>query len=60
MLTTKSKLYFNYSPLQLASDSGSRAFLATNCVQKYLDKQWYGEVNKQGHGSYFINTLVNN
>ncbi|CAF4094653.1 unnamed protein product, partial [Adineta steineri] len=42
ILKTKSKLYYNYSPLRLAKESNSRRFLATNCVQKHLDKLWYG------------------
>lgn len=58
ILTTNSKLYFNYSPLELAKQNNSRSFLATKCVQKYLDKQWYGEVNNHGHVAYFIDFLV--
>ena len=59
ILTADSKLYFDYSPLQLAKENNSRSFLATKCVHKYLDKQWYGEVNNHGHAAYFIDLLVN-
>lgn len=60
ILTTNSELYFNYNPLQLAKENSSRSFLATRCVHKYLDKQWYGEVNNGGHTRFFIDALVNN
>ncbi|CAF4146733.1 unnamed protein product, partial [Rotaria sordida] len=58
ILTTKSKLYFNYDPLKLARENNSRSFLATKCVHKHLDKQWYGEVNNNGYPEYLIDLLI--
>ncbi|CAF3679181.1 unnamed protein product, partial [Rotaria socialis] len=45
LLETKSTVYFDYTPLQLAKKNHSRSFLATKCVQNYLDKLWYGDIN---------------
>jgi hypothetical protein len=60
ILTTKSKLYFGYSPLTLATEANSRSFLATNCVQKYLDRLWYGRLDQHGYGNIYINLMVRN
>jgi hypothetical protein len=59
ILTTKSKLYFDYSPLELAIEGNNRSFLGTKCVQKHLDKLWYGNINNHGHHKIFIDLLVN-
>ncbi|CAF4570547.1 unnamed protein product, partial [Didymodactylos carnosus] len=32
---------FNCDPLRLAQDANCRSFLASRCVQKYLDNKWY-------------------
>jgi hypothetical protein len=58
VLTTKSKLYFDYSPLELAKETDSRAFLATKCVQKYLDRLWYGDIDRRGVRKFHIDLLV--
>jgi hypothetical protein len=58
VLTTKSKLYFDYSPLELGTETNSRSFLASKCVQKYLGKLWYGDINQHGFHQVHINLLV--
>ncbi|CAF0814171.1 unnamed protein product [Adineta steineri] len=35
----------NVQPLKLAEQARCRAFLASKCVQKYLDEKWYGHIN---------------
>ncbi|CAF3724318.1 unnamed protein product [Adineta steineri] len=37
--------FYNQNPLQLALKGDSRAFLASRCVQKYLDNEWFGNIN---------------
>ena len=58
VLTTKSKLYFGYSALQLAEETNSRSFLATNCVQKHLDGLWYGDIDQYHHNKTHLSLLV--
>ncbi|CAF1463641.1 unnamed protein product, partial [Didymodactylos carnosus] len=58
LLTTKSRLYFNYNPLQLAEENHCRSFLATKTVQKHLDLQWYGEIDDYGNDKTFISLVV--
>jgi hypothetical protein len=58
ILTTKSKLYFDYSPLSLATEASSRSFLATKCVQKYLDQLWYGNIVEHGYHKIYMNIMV--
>ncbi|CAF1221434.1 unnamed protein product [Didymodactylos carnosus] len=48
ILTTKSKLYLDYSPIRLAKENNNRSFLATKTVQKYLDGEWFGRINNYG------------
>ncbi|CAF0872323.1 unnamed protein product [Rotaria sordida] len=38
ILTTKSELYFDYTPIELAEEAGCRAFLASRCVQTHADQ----------------------
>ncbi|CAF3676523.1 unnamed protein product [Rotaria socialis] len=57
ILTSTSKQYFYYSPLQLAKESNGRKFLATKCMHKYLDKQWFGNINKHQYSSVWITIL---
>jgi hypothetical protein len=33
--------FYNIHPLKLAVRANCRAFLASHCVQKYLDNEWY-------------------
>ncbi|CAF3552086.1 unnamed protein product [Rotaria sp. Silwood1] len=35
----------NVNPLQLARKVNCKSFLASKCVQKYLDHQWFGYIN---------------
>jgi hypothetical protein len=58
ILTKESPLFFNKSPLQIAKEINSRAFLATKTVQHYLDQQWYGPLDKYGHDTTWIGLLV--
>ncbi|CAF4396515.1 unnamed protein product [Rotaria socialis] len=58
ILTSTSKQYFYYSPLQLAKESNGRKFLATKCMHKYLDKQWFGNINKHQYSSVWITILI--
>jgi hypothetical protein len=58
VLTTQSKLYFGYSPLKLAEETNSRSFLATKCVQKHLDRLWYGDIDQYGHRKAYIDVFV--
>ena len=39
--------FYNVLPLKLALKANSRAFLASKCVQKYLDNEWYESVDAQ-------------
>ncbi|CAF0797093.1 unnamed protein product [Didymodactylos carnosus] len=41
----KAVALFNYDPRRLAKDAGCRSFLASRCVQRYLDNKWYGNIN---------------
>ncbi|CAF1266794.1 unnamed protein product [Rotaria sordida] len=58
ILTENSQRYFNYSPLQLAKESNSRSFLATKCVQKYLDKKWFGTIDNHRHSMFWNVVLI--
>jgi hypothetical protein len=58
VLTTKSELYFGYSPLDLAEETNSCSFLATKCMQKHLDRLWYGDINYHGYQKIYIHLLV--
>ncbi|CAF1262466.1 unnamed protein product [Adineta steineri] len=37
--------FFNVLPLKLALKANCRAFLASKCVQRYLDNEWFGNIN---------------
>jgi hypothetical protein len=58
ILKKQSPLFFNKSPLQIAKEINSRAFLATKTVQRYLDQQWYGRLSEYGNDSSWISSLV--
>lgn len=60
ILKTHSTLYFNYNPIQLAEESCSYTFLGTKCVQKYLDRKWFGKINYWRYSRYIIAGLVRN
>lgn len=59
VLKTPSKLYFNYKAIKLAEENGSYAFIGTKCVQKYLDRKWFGKINYSGYSRNSIAILVN-
>jgi hypothetical protein len=58
ILKKQSPLFFNRTPLQLAKEINSRAFLATKTVQRYLDQQWYGHLDEYGYDHFWISSLV--
>ncbi|CAF0835257.1 unnamed protein product [Adineta steineri] len=37
--------FFDADPLPLALKSNCRSFLASKCVQRYLDNEWFGYIN---------------
>ncbi|CAF5160288.1 unnamed protein product [Rotaria sp. Silwood1] len=37
--------FYDVYPLQLARKANCELFLASKCVQKYLDHQWFGCIN---------------
>ena len=45
-LLKQSALAFdNVDPLKIAQEANCRIFLASKCVQRYLDNQWFGNIN---------------
>ncbi|CAF4901399.1 unnamed protein product [Rotaria sp. Silwood1] len=58
LLTTQSKLYFGYTPIELAEETNSRTFLASECVQAYADQLWYGDIEQPAHRKNIVNILV--
>lgn len=40
LLKQQAVAFDNVDPLKLAEQAECRAFLASKCVQKYLDQQW--------------------
>ena len=36
---------FNLNCLEMANSSGCQKYLASTCVQKLLDNEWYGQVS---------------
>ncbi|CAF1053216.1 unnamed protein product [Rotaria sp. Silwood1] len=58
LLTTQSKLYFGYTPIELAEETNSRTFLASECVQAYADRLWYGHIEQPAHRKNIVNILV--
>ncbi|CAF0956491.1 unnamed protein product [Didymodactylos carnosus] len=49
LIRIPSKDLFNRTPLKLAQEINSRAFISTKTVQKYVDEQWYGNINGDAH-----------
>ncbi|CAF3653776.1 unnamed protein product [Rotaria sordida] len=58
ILTTKSELYFDYTPIELAEEAGCRAFLASRCVQTHADQLWFGHISESIHKKTIANILV--
>jgi hypothetical protein len=58
VLTKTSSLFFEKAPLQIAKDINSRTFMATKTVQRYLDRQWYGNLNDYDRNNFWISLLV--
>jgi hypothetical protein len=58
ILKKQSPLFFNKSPLQIAKEINSRAFLATKTVQRYLDQQWYGRLNEDVRDLFYLQIFV--
>ncbi|CAF3943375.1 unnamed protein product [Rotaria sordida] len=45
-LLKRSAVAFNdIDPLQLAGEANCRSFLASKCIQRYLDNEWFGYIN---------------
>ncbi|CAF0923823.1 unnamed protein product [Adineta steineri] len=42
---TSSVTFDNVDPLKVAQEANCRIFLASKCVQRYLDNQWFGNIN---------------
>ncbi|CAF1462694.1 unnamed protein product [Rotaria sordida] len=53
VLTSHSELYCDYSPLELAEETGSHSFLGTKCVQTCLDRIWNGAFMRDTCSSRF-------
>ncbi|CAF1186993.1 unnamed protein product [Didymodactylos carnosus] len=49
ILVTKSKSFFNYSPLELATEDLNRCrqFISSSAVKRYVDRKWYGEMSER-------------
>ncbi|CAF0941798.1 unnamed protein product [Adineta steineri] len=45
--------FHNIVPLYLAEQTKCRAFLASKCVQKYLEQKWFGHINYKRQGIHF-------
>lgn len=60
VLETRSDLYFDYSPLELAKATNNHVFLATNCMRAYLDKLWFGDIGHYGSDKFHLSGLVGN
>ncbi|UJR11714.1 hypothetical protein I4U23_015895 [Adineta vaga] len=45
LLNRPAAAFNNIQPLDLAEEAGCQTFLASECVQKYLDETWYGHIN---------------
>ncbi|CAF0772753.1 unnamed protein product [Adineta ricciae] len=45
LLNQPAAAFDNVKPLQLAEEASCQTFLASECVQKYLDETWYGHIN---------------
>ncbi|CAF1451499.1 unnamed protein product [Rotaria sordida] len=45
ILTRPADAFYNIYPLKLALQANCRAFLGSKCVQKYLDNEWFGNIN---------------
>ena len=41
LLKRPAHAFYNVKPWELAAKSNCRSFLASKCVQKYLDNEWY-------------------
>ncbi|CAF4141881.1 unnamed protein product, partial [Rotaria sp. Silwood1] len=41
ILARPAAAFYNVYPLKLALQANCRAFLASKCVQKHLDNEWY-------------------
>ena len=41
--------FYNVYPLKLAARGNCRVFLASHCVQKYLDNEWYVFIHVKFH-----------
>jgi len=41
LLNKPAVAFFNVHPLKLALKADCRAFLASRCVQRHLDNEWY-------------------
>ncbi|CAF1491232.1 unnamed protein product, partial [Didymodactylos carnosus] len=57
LLTQESDVFFKYNALYLAREINSRPFLATKCIQKHLDTEWYGNINYNVYS--YTNIMVN-
>ncbi|CAF1186544.1 unnamed protein product [Rotaria sp. Silwood1] len=58
ILKKRSPLFFEKYPLEIAKDIESRTFLATKTVQRYLDQQWYGQLNEYDRNKFWIGSLI--
>ncbi|CAF1166712.1 unnamed protein product [Adineta ricciae] len=53
MLKRPSTVFYNITPLQLALKSNCRSFIASKCVQRYIDNEWYGHINYKRQAIHF-------
>ncbi|CAF1005183.1 unnamed protein product [Adineta steineri] len=45
LLKQNAAAFDNVDPLKVAQEANCRIFLASKCVQRYLDNQWFGNIN---------------
>ncbi|CAF1309475.1 unnamed protein product [Adineta steineri] len=43
----------NIDPLHVAEEASCQSFLASDCVQRYLDHKWYGHINYKRRAIHF-------
>lgn len=58
ILESKSELFFNKSPLDIAKQMNSQTFLSTQAARHYYDQQWYGNLKDNRYNRHAVGFLV--
>ncbi|UJR12701.1 hypothetical protein I4U23_016875 [Adineta vaga] len=53
MLKRPSNVFYGTTPLHLALKGNCRSFIASKCVQKYVNNEWFGYINYKRQAIHF-------